>query len=52
MSRAIGPAGLGEVEPQAVSWKVAAVMGVAFVQVVDTHTMRADPCGATTARLR
>ena len=52
MSRAMEPAGRVGVEPRAGSGKVAAVMGVAFVQVVDTRTLRADPCGATAARLR
>ena len=52
MSRATGPAGRVAVDPRAGSGEVAAVMGVAFVRVVDTRTMRVDPCGATTARLR
>ena len=52
MSRAMGPAGRVAVDPQAGSGKVAAVMGVAFVRVVDTRTMHVDPFGATTARLR
>jgi hypothetical protein len=46
------PVGREGVESQAAGWKVAAVMGVAFMQVVDTHTMSAGPCGATAARLR